>query len=276
LAYSYDAENIRKSVSVDGIVTKHLVDKNRDYAQVIEERDALDNLQVAYTYGDDLISQERGGSVSYYHYDGLGSTRALTDGSETTTDSYTYEAFGSLLRSTGTTTNSYLYTGEQFDPNLGFYYLRARYQNPENGRFVTTDPFVGFQYDPVTLHKYLYANAEPINNIDPSGEMTIASAMTSISISSILSSLAISYAVSCSSEFILTSMVAVSASAPTLGCRSQGGSMRVQLQVSSSGTTHNTKGIPLSNPVIGVTTFDVREAMLNLFLFHAVMVSIIT
>jgi hypothetical protein len=137
--------------------------------------------------------------------------------------------------------------------------------NPESGRFVSTDPFSGFKYDPISLHKYLYANAEPVSKIDPSGEMTIAGAMTSISISSILSSLAVSYAIACSSEFILTSMVAMPASSPTFGCRSQGGVMRVQLQVSRSGTTPNTEGIPLSNPTIGVTTLDVRTAMLNLF-----------
>jgi RHS repeat-associated protein len=170
LAYGYDVNGIRQSVSVDGVVSKHLVDSNRDYAQVIEERDSSDNLQVAYTYGDDLISQDRGGSVSYYHYDGLGSTRVLTDGSESTTDSYTYEAFGSLIRSTGTTPNSYLYTGEQYDPNTGFYYLRARYMNPENGRFLTTDPFKGLEYDPVTLHKYIYSGLDPVNKIDPSGK----------------------------------------------------------------------------------------------------------
>ncbi|MCU7919309.1 MAG: putative Ig domain-containing protein [Candidatus Thiodiazotropha sp. (ex Epidulcina cf. delphinae)] len=170
LGYGYDADGIRRSVSVNGVVTRHLVDKNRDYAQVIEERNAANNLQVAYTYGDDLISQDSGGSTSYYHYDGLGSTRALTDNSELATDTYTYEAFGSLIRSTGTTPNSYLYTGEQFDPNTGFYYLRARYMNPENGRFLSTDPFSGLMHEPITLHKYLYAGLDPLSNTDPSGE----------------------------------------------------------------------------------------------------------
>ncbi len=171
LEYTYDDEGIRTSASVDGIVTKHLVDKNRDYAQVIEERDALDNLQVAYTYGDDLISQDRSGSTSYYHYDGLGSTRALSDASEATTDSYTYEAFGSLVRASGTTPNSYLFAGEQFNPNVGFYYLRARYMNPETGRFQTLDPFAGYAHMPLTLHKYLYAGLDPVFHTDPSGYM---------------------------------------------------------------------------------------------------------
>ena len=51
---------------------------------------------------------------------------------------------------------------EQFDPNLGFYYLRARYLNPAIGRFLSMDAFQGINSDPITLHRYLYGNANPI------------------------------------------------------------------------------------------------------------------
>ena len=167
--YTYDANGIRQSQTVNGNTISYLVDQNRDYAQVLEERDATGALIVAYTYGDDLLSQHRGGTTRYYHYDGLGSTRALTDATEAITDTYTYDAFGNLIRSTGTTPNNYLYTGEQYDPNIGFYYLRARYMNPENGRFLTIDPFAGYLQFPITLNKYLYAGVNPVNYTDPSG-----------------------------------------------------------------------------------------------------------
>ena len=77
--------------------------------------------------------------TNYYHYDGLGSTRALSNNSGVITDTYIYDAFGELLNQTGDTENNYLYTGEQYDPNLGFYYLRARYMNPGIGRFISMD-----------------------------------------------------------------------------------------------------------------------------------------
>jgi RHS repeat-associated protein len=77
------------------------------------------------------------------------------------------------LSRTGNTINNYLYAGEQLDPNIGFYYLRARYYNQQTGRFVTTDPFHGSIYDPVSLHKYLYANVNPVMNSDPSGMLTL-------------------------------------------------------------------------------------------------------
>jgi len=70
---------------------------------------------------------------------------------------------------------SLLYAGEQFDTDLQQYYLRARFYDPLNGRFNRTDPFAGSPQDPQSLHKYLYCHANPVNNIDPSGNFASAS-----------------------------------------------------------------------------------------------------
>lgn len=183
-SYEYDADGARVRSVVGSLATNFVVDKNRELAQVVEERDALNALVVRYTYADDLVSQTRGSTASYYHYDGLGSTRALSRGDGSVSDRYTYDAFGVLKQSSGSTVNNYLFTGEQFDPNVGFYYLRARYYNPNSGRFISTDPFAGSPYDPMSLHKYLYAHANPVNNVDPTGMFSMAMSMSiSISIS---------------------------------------------------------------------------------------------
>jgi RHS repeat-associated protein len=122
-----------------------------------------------------LISQRIVGSgVSFYGYDGHGSVRLLIDAAGTVTDTYDYDAFGNPINRTGTTSNDYLYTGEQFDANLGFYYLRARYMNPSSGRFFTMDSFEGSGNDPNSLHKYLYTSNDPVNGIDPSGNVTLS------------------------------------------------------------------------------------------------------
>lgn len=60
-------------------------------------------------------------------------------------------------------------SGEQYDSDLGLYYLRARYYNPATGRFMSRDPYDGITILPISLHKYLYASGDPANRIDPRG-----------------------------------------------------------------------------------------------------------
>jgi RHS repeat-associated protein len=142
---------------------------NRDYAQVIAETDSANVVAVEYIFGDDLLAQNRSGTLSNYQYDGLGSTRALTDSTGNVSDEYFYDAFGVELARTGTTENDYLFTGEQYDAGLGNYYLRARYYDQNSGRFTQQDTYMGVNSDPVTLHKYMYANAAPTVFVDPTG-----------------------------------------------------------------------------------------------------------
>ena len=172
VGYAYDADGIRVSSAAGGSVTDYVVDKNRQYAQVLEEKNAAGS--VSYVHGDDLISRKQGGEVRYYVYDGHGSVRQLTDADGTVTDSYIYDAFGNLRDHVGNSDNRYLYAGEQYDPDAGLYYLRARYYDPGNGRFLTHDPYIGNPEQPVTLHRYLYGNANPVTYIDPSGEFSLA------------------------------------------------------------------------------------------------------
>jgi len=63
--------------------------------------------------------------------------------------------------------------GEQWDEDLGLYYNRARYLNTDSGRFWSQDSYEGSRSDPQTLHKYLYANSDPIGLFDPSGRFSL-------------------------------------------------------------------------------------------------------
>ena len=146
-------------------------------AQVVEEI-VGGNVQRTYTYGNALISQTQliGGTwtTSFYGYDGGGSVRLLTDSAGNVTDTWDYDAFGAIIGRTGSTPNNYLYRGEQFDADLGVYFLRARYYDQQRGRFFSMDEFNGFLNEPLSLHKYLYANADPVNFRDPSGFSTLS------------------------------------------------------------------------------------------------------
>ncbi|MFM6309088.1 MAG: RHS repeat-associated core domain-containing protein, partial [Dolichospermum sp.] len=56
---------------------------------------------------------------------------------------YNYDAYGTLLNSTGSSENSYRFVGEQFDKDLNQYYLRDRYYNQGIGRFTRSDSYQG-------------------------------------------------------------------------------------------------------------------------------------
>ncbi|MCP4133710.1 MAG: PASTA domain-containing protein, partial [bacterium] len=181
-AYTYDDKGIRCGAIVNGTVIKYLVDGNTQYARVLEERDGSNNLLASYTYGDSLISRHSNGNSSYYQYDIRQSTRLLTNTAGDVENRYVYDAYGRLLNQTGTAANNNLYTGEQYDPHAGLYNLRARYYNPANGRFLNRDTWSGREYEPVTLHKYLYGNANPVSYTDPSGHMSLVNQLSCVAI----------------------------------------------------------------------------------------------
>jgi RHS repeat-associated protein len=190
--YQYDPNGVRVSSKTNGVETRYLVDRNRPHASVVIEYDVNGNSIVDYTYGIGLISQQRGSLTAFYHADGLGSTRFLTDSSGSVTDTYLYDAYGNSIGSSGTTVNNYLYTGEQFDRNLGEYYLRTRYYNPSQGRFTGRDPFDGMLEEPLSLNKYAYVHGNPVNATDPTGMFaSILEASLGMQIASIFAGYAI-------------------------------------------------------------------------------------
>ena len=175
----YDGDGNRVFKTVAGVTTGYMVDDRNPtgYVQVMDEVQGP-FITRSYIYGLELLEQDRidtthlRQSTSYNVYDGHGSVRALTDTTGAVTDTYDYDAFGNLIHSTGSTPNVYLYSGEQFDPDLHLYYNRARYLNVSTGRFWTMDTYEGDSNSPLSLHKYLYTSDEPVTSTDPSGRAT--------------------------------------------------------------------------------------------------------
>ncbi|MCD4699899.1 MAG: RHS repeat-associated core domain-containing protein [Phycisphaerae bacterium] len=80
----------------------------------------------------------------------------------------TYEPYGSVLRTTGSVSSRYGFTGEWTD-GTGKIYLRARYYATEQARFNTRDIWSGSQENPISYNKWLYAQSNPLRYRDPSG-----------------------------------------------------------------------------------------------------------
>jgi RHS repeat-associated protein len=183
---AYDGDGNRISETVGSTTTKYLVDDKNPtgYSQVIDEI-VNGSVTRTYAYGLSRISENQLlGSTwtpSFYGYDGHGNVRFVANSAGAITDSYTFDAFGAQIATTGTTTNPYLYGGERFDSGLNLYHLRARYYNMLTGRFETMDPLSKQNscckprktFDPATLHEYAYARNNPVNRIDPQGTADI-------------------------------------------------------------------------------------------------------
>jgi RHS repeat-associated protein len=155
--FTYNADGVRVQQNNEGGTIDYEVDVIAPLPLVMQDD------EYSYVYGLDLISAVDGSANEvYYLYDGLGSVAALTDDSGVETDSYVYDAFGAVTSSTGTTSNDWLFTGEQRDGDTELYFLRARYYDPEIGRFLARDPLEFAQ-------RYAYAGNNPVAYTDPSG-----------------------------------------------------------------------------------------------------------
>jgi RHS repeat-associated protein len=189
-AYDADGNRARQEVTLPGEPTEtreYLVDTSRPLSQVVAEVDGLRAITAFYIRGgDELLASLRGSATRFLHADGLGSIRALTDDAGTVTDRYAYSAFGQLLSHSGNHANPYRFAGEDFESKSGFYYLQARWMEPETGRFASLDPFAGLVRDPRSLHKYIYALNNPATLTDPSGQF--------ISLGNVLGALVLTFA----------------------------------------------------------------------------------
>ena len=112
------------------------------------------------------VSTVVAGATLFYHQDGLGTVTDLTDSTGATAKSYSYDAYGTIVDQTGTVDQPYTYTGREFDSESGLMYYRARYYDPNTGRFLQKDP-IGFNGGDLTL--YGYARQNGTNRIDPFG-----------------------------------------------------------------------------------------------------------
>ncbi|HNJ39785.1 MAG TPA: RHS repeat-associated core domain-containing protein [Acidobacteriota bacterium] len=159
IQYSYDALGRMTTRACDGQIKKFLYDQK----DVIVDTESNGN-KVLYLNDlrvDVKLKQSEGSKNYYYFRDKNGSTTVLTDENGEVIEKISYEPFGNSKRSKV----RFGFTGREGDQDTGLYFFRARWYNPEQGRFLTEDPLDQI----VKLNLYLYASNNPNRFTDPFG-----------------------------------------------------------------------------------------------------------
>ncbi len=124
--------------------------------------------------GGEIIAAEResetGKTYVFYNKDVRASTTTVLDESGEAKVTYIYSDYGET-EADSDFYNEICYTGGIWDSSTGLYYLNARYYDPETGRFLSEDTYRGTADTPQTLHLYVYCANNPVNCVDPSGNV---------------------------------------------------------------------------------------------------------
>lgn len=114
-----------------------------------------------------IISENRGGTVSAYVPDPLGSTIGLMNSAGTLTDSWTYWPYGEVRTRSGSNATPFTFLGTLgyfLDTLNKLFYVRARFLRPDLARWLTVDLMW-----PCQRSQYAYVRDMPVKMRDPSG-----------------------------------------------------------------------------------------------------------
>ena len=168
--YGYDYEQFRVLKIGDGGLHRYTYDQS----SVITESNQANATVSKYDYGlDQLVRLDNTvEGRSFFHLDILGSTVSLTEDAGSTRQSIFYDAWGNERDRVGASANKFTFTGHEKDEETGLIYAKSRFYDPDTGRFLTQDSFLGDVTNVPSLHRYVYANVNPLRFIDRTGRQS--------------------------------------------------------------------------------------------------------
>ncbi|MFW3477167.1 RHS repeat-associated core domain-containing protein [Streptomyces microflavus] len=167
--FGYEPLGTRNSKTVTGAQTKFLTDGSNPAVE--QDSSGSAKATVAMSGLDEFLTRTEGAKTQVYLTDAQGSVLGLADADGTIATKYTYDPNGQPTTSGAASSNPYTFTGREND-GTGLLYYRARYYDPQTGRFISQDP-IG-QAGGINL--YQYALASPTTYTDPTGNTPMAAA----------------------------------------------------------------------------------------------------
>jgi len=108
--------------------------------------------------------------TQFYLYDVLNSVANLTNSDGAVQARYQYDAWGIKRNEVGTSYNRFSFTGYEEDKETGLLYAKARFYDPDTGKFLSEDAWEGDNMIAPSLHRYLYAYQNPTVYVDATSE----------------------------------------------------------------------------------------------------------
>jgi len=180
--YKYGADGLRRQKTTNGASTDYAYDSTMLVREGHATGGTLTPATVTATYfqgasgpcyrRDDTQSEvdSQGRTVTkarWYVYDGLGSVVGEVDPLGNLTSSPKYDVYGAVRANAGTASTKQGFVGSLghvIDTETGLIYMRARYYDPANGRFVSQDP------ENRHSNWFNYCQNNPTNRIDSNGK----------------------------------------------------------------------------------------------------------
>lgn len=175
IQYVYNGDNLLVERQENGVTTRYYYDGEHIVAEGIVSGGTVSE-KASYLVQDQLVLREDGqGEQSYYGFNGHGDVTELRDAEGKLQNQYDYDIWGSVIRKEEAVEQPFLYSGEYWDSGAQLQYLRARWYDPGNGRFISKDTYEGEMTNPLTLNLYTYVNNNPLIYVDPSGRAKVKS-----------------------------------------------------------------------------------------------------
>ncbi len=177
ISYTYNANGIRTSKTVDGVPHNYLLDG----VNILKETWNDNTLETLFDNEDSVCGIVYNGIPYYFLKNLQGDIIAITDQNGEVVARYTYDAWGKCdisVNSTNATIaeiNPYRYRSYYFDTETGLYYLQSRYYDPVVGRFINADDiaYVDFDGSMASKNIFTYCNNSPVKYYDPDGRLGI-------------------------------------------------------------------------------------------------------